>query len=236
MPTTLTGLLLLVVLLLPGITFVAIRERGAPRQAQSPFRETATVATVSGLAILAVTVLFLIVRWALPRHTEAVDELIRRGWGPTRDHYPELAVWLIGALILATSITAGAARLLGRKATHPSAMSSWWMLFEHYNAGLRKHVRCVLDDGSWVEGRLASFNHASDDVADRDLILVDPIRFARNWDGKPEDPQVSAVCISARNVVTMFVSDIPEGWEDSTSSQTSQSSEAAAEASASESR
>lgn len=42
MPTTLTGLLLFVVLLLPGISYVAIRERGTPRQARSAFRETAT--------------------------------------------------------------------------------------------------------------------------------------------------------------------------------------------------
>ncbi|MFD2355366.1 DUF6338 family protein [Nonomuraea ferruginea] len=43
MPTTLSGLLLLVVLLLPGLTYVTVWERRAPNRHVSAFRETSAV-------------------------------------------------------------------------------------------------------------------------------------------------------------------------------------------------
>lgn len=208
MPTTVTGLVLFVALLLPGISYVAIRERGTARQARSAFRETATVATVSVLSLVAVWVAFLIVRFCWPRSTRVVEELIRVGWEGVRDEYVKLGSWLIGALVFAVLLACAAAWLAGLMPHHPSAMSAWWMLFERWNRKHHKHVRCVLEDGAWIEGYVASFNHAGDDTADRELILIDPIRYMREWDPEPFDPQVGAVCLSARRIVAMFVTDI----------------------------
>ncbi|MEU9499689.1 DUF6338 family protein [Streptomyces sp. NPDC048196] len=52
MPTTFTGLMLLVVLLLPGLTFAVVRERQGSERRPTPFRETGTVVFCSVLTEL----------------------------------------------------------------------------------------------------------------------------------------------------------------------------------------
>ena len=66
-------------------------------------------------------------------------------------------------------------------------------------------VACILDDGSLVRGRFSSFNISADDSPDRDLILQEPLRYRLSGDEEAHDYNVSAVCIAARNIVTMFV-------------------------------
>jgi Family of unknown function (DUF6338) len=47
MPTTLTGLLLFVVLLLPGFAYLVGKERAGTERRTSPFRETVAVVAAS---------------------------------------------------------------------------------------------------------------------------------------------------------------------------------------------
>jgi Family of unknown function (DUF6338) len=66
MPTTLTGLLLFVVLLLPGFAYLVGKERNGTERQTSPFRETIAIVAASTTAELAVLALFAIPRWLWP--------------------------------------------------------------------------------------------------------------------------------------------------------------------------
>jgi amino acid transporter len=98
MPTTLTGLLLFVVLLLPGITYVVVRERSSPERRWSAFRETATVAAVSAVANIAALLLFAIVHQLLPNATPSLGSFIYLGSQYWRDEYSSIIGWGIGTL------------------------------------------------------------------------------------------------------------------------------------------
>jgi len=223
MPTTLTGLLLLVVILLPGITYVAIRERNTPEQRRSAFRETATVATISILANIVALGIFALVRILLPNMTPDIGEMVDDTESYVRESYASVTLWSLAVFALAVVLAALAANTVGGNAGHPSTMSAWWMLFRRYNPEKFRHVGCFLDDGSWVEGRLASFNKSADDTPDRELILVEPIKFAFARKDRATPYPANAVCISARRIVTMFVSYMPSAVEQGPSPPTERS-------------
>ena len=98
-PTTLSGLLLFVVLLLPGFAYIVGRERHITGQQFSPFRETAVVVAASVSSELVVLVVFAIVRTLLPSLTPNVGALVRdrggylRGNGAQAGHYGQVAIW-----------------------------------------------------------------------------------------------------------------------------------------------
>ncbi|MCP3805364.1 DUF6338 family protein [Allokutzneria sp. A3M-2-11 16] len=95
--------------------------------------------------------------------------------------------------------------LLGRRSTHPSSVSSWWTLFELWDPTALRHVGCVLDDGSYIAGHLSSWNTLGEDSPDRDLILTAPLTYRPAGTAEDRSYPASAVCISARRIVTMFV-------------------------------
>jgi len=222
-PATFTGLVLLVVILLPGLAYMVVRERSGSGRQLSAFRETGAVVFASVVSELAVAGVFAGVRILWPQTTPDVGRLIREGGGYARLHYGPLALWAAGLLIAATALAglaagapslaararrpAGLAAVAARWASgHPSAASAWWVMFESWFPGENPHVGCVLDDGSYTEGRLASFNTDADDSPDRDLILIDPIRYRPPGATEAKPYPAGAVCISARRVVAMFVS------------------------------
>jgi len=214
MPTTLTGLLLLIVILLPGITYVAIRERKTPEQRRSAFRETATVATVSIAANAAALGVFALVRARWPDATPDIGKTIKNTETYLQNNYAEVALWAVGILAGAIVIAAVAARIAGLRRPHPSVMSSWWLLFDDW---LRHNIKelgrddiyvraaCYLTDGSTIEGTVEDFNRLTDETPDRDLILVAPIT-RQSANGQPvEELPTHAACISARDIRTMLV-------------------------------
>ena len=79
------------------------------------------------------------------------------------------------------------------------------MLFERMAEGREVHVGCTLDDGTYVRGRLRSFNNSADDAPDRELILGAPIAYRSSEEDEEQEYPVSAVCVAARHVVTLFV-------------------------------
>jgi hypothetical protein len=98
MPTTLTGLLLFVVLLLPGFAYAVGKERNGTGQQLTPFRETAAVVAASISFELIVLAIFAVIRALLPSLTPDIGALIRngpsylRGGGGHAGHYGQVAI------------------------------------------------------------------------------------------------------------------------------------------------
>lgn len=235
MPSTLTGLLLFVVLLLPGFAYLVGKERVGTERRASAFRETASVVSASVTSELVVLVL----SWPLWRWSLDVDALIAAPGDYWREHPGLLTAWGLGLLTVACALAFTATlpclrrklpRLTGGY-PHPSAVSAWWLLFEQYRQGRDRHVGVVLDDGSYMQGSLISFNQNADDIADRDLVLTAPIVYrAPNSTEKPVALDCSAACVSARRIVAMTVSYV----DPPATSPTSAEAEAAASAASAE--
>ncbi|MEV4329078.1 DUF6338 family protein [Streptomyces sp. NPDC049597] len=205
MPTTFTGLMLLVVLLLPGLTFVVVRERQGSERRPTPFRETGTVVFCSVLTELVTLALFAAARGLMPSLTPDVGRLVREGGSYARDQYVQLGWWAAGLLLFSCALAAAAAAVTGKR-PHASIMSAWWVMFDRWYPGEDPIVGCVLEDGSYIEGRQASFNVSSDDSPDRDLVLVEPLKYRAPGATEVQHFPWGAACISARRIVTMFVS------------------------------
>ena len=221
MPTTFTGLLLFVVLLLPGFAYFVGKERHTTAQQLSTFRETVTIVAASVSFELIVLVLFAVIRTLFPSNTPDFGALIRdsggylRGHGHHPGHYGQVAIWAVGMLAasallayLATwpQVRAAASKVkLAGPYPHESAVSAWWTLFDTWKQGRDITVGCALDDGSYVEGRLGSFSRVADDQADRDLILTEPMSRRAPGADNLTPYEGGAMCISARKIVAVFV-------------------------------
>lgn len=220
MPTTLTGLLLFVVLLLPGFAYLVGKERHGTERHLSPFRETVAIVAASITSELVVLAVFFAIREIWPTITPNVGALIDstsvylRGTPRHPGHHRIVAVWgailLISATIGAYLATKPQVRRLGQIITgpypHESTVSAWWVLFERWPNRRDVEVVCMLDDGSVVRGRFGSFNNSAEDSPDRDLILRHPIFYKPPVDNAKELPYgASAACLPARRIVTMFV-------------------------------
>ncbi|WP_158842035.1 DUF6338 family protein [Saccharothrix deserti] len=211
MPTSLLGLVLFLVLLAPGFAFTLRRERVRSGRTLSAFRETTTVALVSVAANGAVLALFAVLRIVFPSWTPDVGALVREPQRYAVEHYAQLLSWGVGLLAVATLVAFAAGGRRGKE--HESGVSAWTLLFTaHPDA--KVFVGCVLDDGSYVAGRLLSFSRAAEDVADRELTLTGPITYRA-----PEKtetsvlPDVGATAISARRIVLLNVSYLPDDAE-----------------------
>jgi hypothetical protein len=95
MPTTLTGLLLFVVLLLPGFAYLVGRERHGVERRVSALRETVSIAAASITAELIVLAATAVI-WA--NTVDVADALKQPG-----DHAATLIPWGVGLLIAASA-------------------------------------------------------------------------------------------------------------------------------------
>lgn len=219
MPTTVTGLLLLVVLLFPGFTYLVGKERHGTERKMSAFRETGVVVIASVTIELAVLLIFAVVRAAWPSGTPDVGALVRsggsyiRGTATASGHYALVATWGLGMLALSAGIAYAASSPKLRRWVsrftgpypHESTVSAWWLLFETWQRQRDISIVCILDDGSSVLGQFGSFNQSADDSPDRDLILHPPIQYRPPGADDMIEYDVSAVSLSARNIITLFV-------------------------------
>lgn len=223
MPTTLTGLLLFVVLLLPGFAYLVGKERHGTERQASPFRETVAIVAASITSEIFVLALFAVIRWLWPSGTPDVGRLIRSpasyltGTQASPSHYGIVGIWglaiLVAATIVAYVATVPAVRRVVSKLPlippypHDSTVSGWWVLFEKWKGGRELDVGCVLDDGSYVSGRMASFNTSADDSPDRDLLLWPPILYRPPGAREPILHETAgAASIRASRIVSLFVS------------------------------
>src|SRR6266849_4175136 len=152
MPTTLTSLALLVVLLLPGFVYFAGKERHGTERHISPFRETVTIFTASITSEIAVLIVFAIIRTVRPSVTPDVGALIRGGTAYLQDNYRQFALWGIGLLAASVllayvatlpRVRRGMAKLhLAGPYPHSSAASAWWTAFIELAGGRLIEVGC----------------------------------------------------------------------------------------------
>jgi hypothetical protein len=219
-PSDLTGLLLFVIVLLPGFAYNAVRARRRPDQQLTALQETVIIVTASLAALTAAGVVFAIIRALLPGVTPDVRAALFSTHAYLQAHYVRTTWWAAGLLafaILGGMGVAGAQEsqwlrrnryLRGLAAPpDPSTQSGWWIAFRPgLDAGHEVHVGCTLDDGSYVSGRLRSYSQVAEDTADRDLVLRAPIKVRpRGVAGAYEVQNVTVMTISARHIVTMAV-------------------------------
>jgi hypothetical protein len=219
-PSSLTGLLLFVILLLPGFAYNSVRARRRPDRQLTALQETVIIVTASLAALVVTGVVFAIIRALLPGVTPDVRAALFSTHTYLQAHYVQSAWWAVAFLAVAIVGAVGVAEaqesqwlrrsryLRGLAAPpDPSTQSGWWIAFRPgLDAGHAVHVGCTLDDGSYVSGRLRSYSQVAEDTADRDLVLRAPIMVRpRGATEAREVPNITWMTISARHIVTMAV-------------------------------
>jgi hypothetical protein len=216
MPTTLIGLILFVVVLLPGFIFLAVLSWDRPRRRLTAMQETAGFVLAS-VTINVITVTgYLVTRRLIPVVEASVDlDTLVRQIGTeqvgavARLHYQQLWATFVVLLFASCTLAVGGGLLARQLPVRPAVMSSWWALFDHRNPGTKKTIQCHLQDSSCIEGRLGDWNTDEDEKADRDLVLLAPIKYRPPGHTEMFSHPVSAVCIAARDIVAMFVTYVP---------------------------
>src|SRR4051812_31657216 len=221
MPTTVTGLLLFVLYLVPGFLYVTQRRARTPQPSVSPLVETANLVTVSTFTNLLAVLLFGVVRYAMSAHTPDPRRMVVDGWSYTQYRLPYVGLWAIGLL----GVSSAAAFILGRRPRWierfsvgfaPSIVdiSAWYQAFEDGPPDCYVFVGCDLRDGSYVDGLLDWYSTEVAETADRDLLLAEPIRYraAGTADAVPV-ADFSRLILSARDISRLYVtflSELPE--------------------------
>lgn len=213
MPTTTLGLLLFVVLLVPGFAYTIVRERAVPERRSSAFRETASVAFASVILGAVALTFFALVRLLIPEITPDVGELIADPYAYTAEHYALVGLWAAGLLALASVLAVRAAQsewqgwlawLAGPDA-RTAHMSAWSRMFSQSNEPI--YVGCTLDDGSYVGGFLLFSSRSSDESDERDIALSGRVDYRPDpGSAMTRLPSVGGVVISASRIRLMSLS------------------------------
>ncbi|MQA27266.1 MAG: hypothetical protein GEU94_17785 [Micromonosporaceae bacterium] len=224
MPNTFVGLLLFVVLLIPGFVYVLATERGPrPVRTFSAFQEVSRIAVVS---LSANTVVALLFSAAYPMLSPALFPDIANLFTTPQQQIAAtpgfLGGWLVGLLLLSCAVAlvfAGVvsrgygARLVRKRPLSwvvPGTggvyqHSAWWQVFEYEQAsGTKKRVVARLSDGGAVEGYIWTYSPLSDETGDRELVLTGPLVF-RDKDGKECVEEKGAAILSARNIQSLHI-------------------------------
>ncbi len=188
-PSTLLGLLLLVLLLAPGLAYILRYDRVIPAPVHSPFRETLRVIFVSVSCLVVTGLLFAFVRWRLPKRTPDVRGLVQDPAAFVRGHHVQVFWWMLALIGFATLLAVIAAdprvvRLRRRWSRH---MVFEWLLgdapiretSEWRQAFVERRppdtdevfVGIQMADGSYVQGYLDSYNAKLPEDDQRELTL-----------------------------------------------------------------
>jgi uncharacterized protein DUF6338 len=214
MPTTLIGLVVFIVLLMPGFAFTLRRERHTKAERRlSPFRETIAIAFSSVVADSIAVAVFYLIRRSFPQITPDVDALMNTSTEYFKKNYWDILGW---AAILLTVATAGAFSAASPSLTDrflSPFLSAWGVMFgKHADKSIKVYVGCNMADGSYVAGYLHSHSRLSDDSPDRDLSLTGDIVYRA-----PENEDfvtltnVGGVVLSARNILMLTISYVEQG-------------------------
>lgn len=222
MPTTLTGLLIFVVLLAPGLVYVLVTERGPfSRTSQSVLRETSSIALVSLLCDLVAFGFYVPFAAVSGGRLAPLRVLIEDGASRWSSDRVSMVLTMLGLLLFAclaalalaglVNHTSGFAALKKRRpmswilpATGARTVSAWWVVLRHEHPDRDRRVTCYLQDGSRVRGWLRSFNPSADETEDRELILAGPIRITA-IDGTRRWLETGLLTVSARQIQYLHV-------------------------------
>jgi len=211
-PNTAASLLVFAALAAPGLVFYLLRDSRRPAREKSNLRETASFVIVGLLCDILALGMFGAIRIGVAHHTPDVGQLIRHGLEYAQQNYAYLAEWSLLVLLLAVGFAILFAvvddvpclkRLLGPIVDE----SQWRTVFStELIPGSFAHCRIWLDDGSQIEGIAERFSADTEETADRDLVLVEPIALRYPNDAKDVVYPASRVVISARRIVFFTVS------------------------------
>ncbi|MFC8201884.1 DUF6338 family protein [Streptomyces sp. NPDC057298] len=223
MPTNVAGLVLLVVLALPGYVYHRAVDRHVPARLYTALQELMSIVFVSVAIDAGVIALLvsgnLLGLWYAPDFSALLTQP-----GPyVNRHFSETVLWSSAALLIAVAVAyalgcrwwarclpnAWASRWQERSRSLEPQKSAWWLLFrEHPDAVV--HLGCVLEDGSYLAGQLHSFSRSPVENGDRELTLRGDISYRAPGDSDAAVlPRVNAVAISARQLVFVTVSYLP---------------------------
>ena len=228
MPSTLSGLLIFVVVLTPGLLHYIQRHALSDQPQVSALVEAGTLTTVSLVTDLIAVGVFALIRWALPSHTPSPSALLLNGVDYAAPRLGYLILWATAVLALSCMLAILWARRPGFLAKVPIFIpalidtSAWVYEFEAAPEGTRVYVGCDLRDGSYVGGYLDWYNTNIEEVSDRDIALVAPITIRRTngdvlaTESGETDQQVGeddgksldfgVVVLSARDIASLYVS------------------------------
>jgi len=231
-PSTVGGILLFVIFLVPGFLYYVQRRRWVEQKSESSLVETARLVSVSVLTNLLAVGVFAIVRWRLPKHTPDISSLTSEGWKYVWARPGYMLLWSLGLLLLSIVFSLLIALLSRTKvnirwlAPDIVQSSAWMHLFKDEvppisqpdqrsrkkpkrpkKEGLVPFVGIYLHDGTYVSGFVDWFSTEIDEVPDRDLILAAPITIRKG--GRENETTFSRLIISAREVSRIFVSYLP---------------------------
>lgn len=216
MPSTLTGLIIFVSLLLPGFVFQRRRSRDRPAAEETALQEALTV-LFSGLVLDGVALAVVGGLWRMfPGQAINVSQLLLTPSAYVAAHPARMACWSVVLLTVAVTVgylvagrrTQALVRRSARRSvsTEPHA-SAWWLLFEEHPREVRVHVGCYLTDGGYLSGRLHSYSRVGKESGDRELTLRDEITYRRPGETTTSEVlgNVGAVSVSARNIQFLTV-------------------------------
>jgi hypothetical protein len=202
-PTSLTGLFLFLVALLPGFIFLVLREQHRPSRKLSPLRETATVLLVSILSYVPVLVAMVILAFLWPSFNAGLGAAFSDLEQYQALHAYRLAGSVAASVVLASGIAALCGwKLVSNKKVDPGA-SAWWQILsaDGNNAPTAtRRVTVFLKDGGLLVGNLKSFSRDAEEHADRDLVLQGPLLYQGPLSTKLSELDGAAVVVSAREV------------------------------------
>lgn len=214
MPSTFGGLVLFVAFLMPGFVFYVQRRRSQELKSESALIETARLVSVSIVTNLASIGLFSLFRywqraltpnpqWLVEQGTKYID--IRPGF---------ILTWGVILLAVSCALAFGLAQI-GRTrfplrwfAPDLVNTSAWNQYLGDKGFVPRDTVPFVgltLRDGVYVTGFVDWLSTELDEVPDRDLVLVEPIRMYIGTNDTGTKVQFSRMVVSARDIVRMYV-------------------------------
>lgn len=190
MPTTVGQLILVVLVVIPGLLWVVIRETRLPRWSRSPFRETAEFIAVSSVATIFGFLISLLL-WTLWSDIDTASILADVAAYYGREPRLTAGLVLTGFGISAALAVAGAVliqRIWNKNTARRSNVPIW-----HSVINRRKHAKerdrygikttggspstlvlCELEDGTRISGICTAFDDEPGSSGNRDLVLSAP--------------------------------------------------------------
>lgn len=181
-PTTITGIVLFLALLLPGFLFITLRERHRPTRKLSALRETGTVLAATSAAYVPIAVLVVVLAVFVPSFRSELAAFLSGPGAYAAAHPFRLALAAVATVAAATVVSGSLLSAPRASRFIPSSGgSAWWSLFDIDGKVPQEvkvesiEVTATLLDGTTIVGTLHSWSRDGDDHPDRALVLQAPL-------------------------------------------------------------